>query len=227
MSHTAPDRPLSADVPSPSERPVSPTRDDNASEYVDKDVLQALRNRDPAAVERWVYSQRSLLFGFLLKKVTDEDVARELLQETFYQALRSLPRFRGASKVSTWLCSIAENLARKHFRTKGRHATLEPQVLDRLATDGSTPSATAPSPNPRVHAERSDRKDMIHSALREMPESYRQIIRLRDLQERSTQETADALNLTRVNVRVRLYRARKHLKSLLDPLLSAAPHRAG
>jgi RNA polymerase sigma-70 factor (ECF subfamily) len=196
---------------------------DAPNERIREDELQALRDREPDAVERWIYGHRDLIFHFLLKRVKDEDTAQELLQETFFQALRSIPSFRGDSKVSTWLCSIARNLAYKHFRDQDRYTTAESETLEYINHVGEEQSTTHSSfdGNPRSHTERSQRKQMIHAAMDELPDSYRQIIRLRDLEEQSTEEVADELDLTRVNVRVRLHRARKRLKSLLDPQLTA------
>ncbi len=217
---SGPSRPLATDRSNGSESRSS-THTDNPTEHLSPEALQALQNRDPAAIERWIISQRSLLYGFLLKMVGDEEETRDLLQETFYQALRSLPKFRGASKVSTWLCSIAKNVARTHFRTKGRHKTLESKALERLDHAGESATSYTLTRNPHASTRRSEHKDLIHSALGELSTSYRQIIRLRDLQERSTREVAERLDLTKVNVRVRLHRARKQLKKLLTPRLAA------
>lgn len=188
------------------------------SERIDADELEALKDREPRAVERWIYGHRDLIFHFLLKQVKNEDTARELLQETFYQALRSVPSFRGDSKVSTWLCSIARNLAYKHFREQDRYTTAESETLEYInhaGDDGASHSTFTGTP--RSHTERTERKQMLYAAMNDLPDSYRQIIRLRDLEERSTKEVANELDLTRVNVRVRLHRARKRLKSLLAP----------
>lgn len=189
---------------------------------IDGEDLEALKNREPDAVERWIYGHRDLIFHFLLKRVKDKETARELLQETFFQALRSVPSFRGDSKVSTWLCSIARNLAYKHFRDQDRYTTAESETLEYINHAGDEGASHSTfSGNPRSHTERTERKQMLHTAMDELPDSYRQIIRLRDLEERSTKEVANDLDLTRVNVRVRLHRARKRLKSLLNTQLPA------
>ena len=194
--------------------------DDDAPRSLTDGALQALQNRDPRAVERWIYVHRDLLFRFLFKMVKDRSVAREIVQETFFQALRSLSSFRGDSKVSTWLCGIARNLAYKHFRAQDRYTTAESDTLEFLSqTVPDAPQVGAHS-HPRRNTERTERKELLHAALGELPASYREIIQMRDLQERSTQEVADALNLTEVNVRVRLHRARKKLKSLLQSSLA-------
>jgi len=182
--------------------------------------LEALRNREPQAIERWVYGNRTIVYRLLLKMVKDADTAEELLQETFYQAMRSIPNFRGDSKVSTWLCSIARNLAFRHFREQDRYTTAESDTLEWMNhTDRKSASTSTLDGDPRHHTERNERKTMVHAAMKELPDSYREVIRLRDLEEKSTKEVADELDLTRVNVRVRLHRARQRLESLLRPHL--------
>jgi RNA polymerase sigma-70 factor (ECF subfamily) len=81
--------------------------------------------------------------------------------------------------------------------------------------------------DPRDHTERAERKELVHAALAELPDSYREIIRMRDLEERSTKEVAEALDLTRVNVRVRLHRARQKLEDLLRPQFEDDLRRTG
>jgi RNA polymerase sigma-70 factor (ECF subfamily) len=198
------------------------------TDRLSEDDLEALQNREPWAVKRWVYGNRKIVFRFLLKKVKDEDAARELQQETFFQALRSLPSFRGDAKVSTWLCSIARNLAYKHFRTEKRYTQAESETLEYIhhADENRRVAHGRSNRSPQAQAERSERKQMIHAAMEELSDSYREVIRLRDLEEKSTEEVAEELGLTRVNVRVRLHRARKQLREQLDPQVEADYRRA-
>jgi RNA polymerase sigma-70 factor (ECF subfamily) len=188
--------------------------------------LDALRDRDPDAIERWVYGNRRIVYRLLLKMVKDADVAEELLQETFYQALRSIDRFRGDSKVSTWLCSIARNLAFRYFRDQDRYTTAESDTLEWMNHNDESASSLTDG-DPRDHTERTERKELVHAALAELPDSYREIIRMRDLEEKSTKEVAEALDLTRVNVRVRLHRARQKLEDLLRPQFEDDLRRTG
>jgi RNA polymerase sigma-70 factor (ECF subfamily) len=205
----------------PSARPGRPSTTGDEAGPLPRDALQALKSGNPGAFERWVYVHRDFVLRFLLKIVKDRSVASELVQETFFQALRSLSSFRGDSKVSTWLCGIARNLAYKHFRAQDRYTTAESDTLEFLNQTVPGAPRGGTQRHPRRNAERTERTELLHAALDQLPASYREIIRMRDLQERSTQEVAEALNLTRVNVRVRLHRARKKLKGLLAPQLSA------
>ncbi len=210
---------VSTSSPDSASAPASTASADRPSaDRPSDDELAALRRRDPDAIERWVVGNREIVHRLLMKMVKDPETARELLQETLYQALRSVSRFRGDAKVSTWLCGIARNLALRHFRDQKRYTTAESDVLERMRyTDTSSASVSPYEMSPRTHAERSERYHLVHTALDELPDTYREIIRMRDLEEQSTREVAEALGLSRVNVRVRLHRARKKMKKILRP----------
>ena len=189
------------------------------------DELEALRNRDPEAVERWIYSQRDYMMRALRRYTKDQETARDLLQETFLQALRSVPSFRGDSKVSTWLYSIARNVALARYRTSKRYSHVDDDVLlGQMATEKADDFLTAvpDMPDPAHDTVQSEEHRLLYEALDELSDSYRQVVEMRDLKQMSTEEVADALGLTRVNVRVRLHRARKKLRTALAPRFDAS-----
>jgi RNA polymerase sigma-70 factor (ECF subfamily) len=154
--------------------------------------------------------ERERLRRFVLKLIDDADEAENIVQETFTEAYQQIEDFRGESSVSTWLFSIAKHLAYGHLRTSDRHNYLEHETIEFLQADqGGSAAAT------RKEVELSERKQIVHDALQELPEHYRRVVQLRDLEEKSTRETAEQLELTEVNVRVRLHRARKQLREHL------------
>jgi len=196
----------------------SESETDTQGERLSNDELQALRDRDPRAVRRHVYSNRDFIRSVLQRYTESDEIARDLVQETFFQALRSLPNFRGESKLSTWLYSIARNVALARYRKDKRHSFVEQETLTRMAEfeNGSPASGTPASWNPVTETVQGEERALLHDALDDLSENYREIIKLRDLNELSTKEVAERLGLTRVNVRVRLHRARKKLKNVID-----------
>jgi len=66
-----------------------------------------------------------MVYGFLLTRTQDPDLAEELTQETFYRAVKNIGKYKGKSSVSTWLCGIAKNLWYEHARSRKNHVTLE------------------------------------------------------------------------------------------------------
>ncbi|MFB6273416.1 MAG: RNA polymerase sigma factor [Salinibacter sp.] len=172
--------------------------------------VKALKAGSEHAFRCLFEQERERLRRFVLKLVDDADEAENIVQQTFTEAYRQIEDFRGESSVSTWLFSIAKHLAYGHLRTADRHNYLEHETIEFLQVDqDDTTTAT------EEKVELSERKRIVHDALQELPEHYRRVVQLRDLEEQSTAETAEQLGLTEVNVRVRLHRARKQLREHL------------
>lgn len=182
--------------------------------------LEALRNRNPEAVRKHVYGNKEYLRNVLRRYTESEEAAQDLVQETFFQALRSLPDFRGESKLTTWLYSIAKNVALARYRKSQRRTARKENTLSRMAVrrDGlpGSPVGELASSNPVEQTTQNEEKALVHEALDELSENYRKVIELRDLKELTTKEVAEELGLTRVNVRVRLHRARAKLEAVIN-----------
>ncbi len=172
--------------------------------------LDALKAGSEHAFRCLFEQERERLRRFVLKLVDDADEAENIVQQTFTEAYRQIDDFRGDSSVSTWLFSIAKHLAYGHLRKTDRHNYLEHETIEFLQVDQDE---TATDTVEEVQL--SERKRIVHDALQELPNHYRRVVQLRDLEEKSTKETAEQLGLTEVNVRVRLHRARKQLREHL------------
>jgi RNA polymerase sigma-70 factor (ECF subfamily) len=182
--------------------------------------IDALRARDPEALEWMVRQYSARLYRFIFRIVQQPDDAQGLLQEIFLQALRSLPTFQGQSKLSTWLYSIASNVTFAHLRKAQRNRVLSEAEIERLQprfTQDGQHVEGYPSWNPETSLERQERVRIVHRALDRLPEKYREVVVVRDLEERSTKEAAEILGISEANVRVRLHRARNALRTLLEP----------
>ncbi len=181
--------------------------------------IEALKARDPRALDRLVREESGRVYRCVGRFVRDEDEVRNLTQETFLQAIQNIDSFRGEAKVSTWLCSIAINLARAHLRKTRRYDVMAEEDLENLLpTFGllGHDSESYRDWHPEKFTEREERVSMVHQALERLPEDYRTIIVLRDLEELSTQEVAELIGSSEGAVRVRLHRARQALRKLLD-----------
>jgi RNA polymerase sigma-70 factor, ECF subfamily len=165
--------------------------------------------------ERGVY----LMALSLLK---NEAEAEDAAQEAFLKAYRNLARFRSEARFSTWLISIVLNEAR------GRLRRTKPALTDSLDDDreGSVTPAqlTDWREIPSQSLERTEVRTLIRRALLALPLPYREVFILREVEDRSVQETAEALGITQASVKMRLHRARLMLQKQLAPQLkSAAP----
>lgn len=172
--------------------------------------VQALKAGNERAYRCLFEQERDRLQNFVMKIVGDRNEAENIVQETFAAAYRQIEDFRGESKVSTWLFSIARHLAYGHLRKAKRHSYREHETIEFLQAERADTAAMT-----LEAVETEERKRIVHDALQELPDHYRRVVQLRDLEEKSTAETAELLGLTEVNVRVRLHRARKQLREHL------------
>lgn len=185
--------------------------------------ISAVKARDPKALDQLVREESGRVYRCVGRLIRDVDEIRSLTQETFLQAIQNIESFRGDSKISTWLCSIAINLARAFLRKSRRY-----DVLEESDIEGLMPTFDASGRHrevyrdwhPEQYTERAERIEMVHKALDRLPEDYKTVIVLRDLEELNTQEVADMLEISEGAVRVRLHRARQALRALIDKKLT-------
>lgn len=180
--------------------------------------VEALLDGDHRAFEQLVRAETPRLFRVIVRMVKDEDEARSLVQETFLQAYKSLGRFRGDSALSTWLTGIGLNLARSHLRKHGRTDVMaEDDVEQRQPRFQQGRYVETPRNwEPHERLERRERQQIVHEAIEQLPENYREVVILRDIEQLSTDEAAEVLGITPGNVRVRLHRARQALHDILN-----------
>lgn len=151
----------------------------------------------------------------------NEHDAEDVAQETVLKALKNLHRFRAESKFSTWLVSIALNEARGRLR----HARLiEFDSVDALPDEDSgefTPAVISDWREVPLQAlERKELREMLQRAIKDLPERYREVLVLRDVQDFSIAETAAALGVNEGVVKTRLLRARLMMQKVLAPQLN-------
>ena len=167
--------------------------------------------------ERLVYVT---IFAILKNETEAEDGA----QETMISAFRNLKSFRGEAKFSTWLVTIAMNEARRRLR---KAKTAAEDSLSEPTEDGErdfTPAVlTDWREIPLEALERKELKEKLQEAVKALPEKYREVFVLRDIEELNQEETAAALGINVTLVKVRLHRARMMLQKMLVPYLKNAP----
>jgi RNA polymerase sigma-70 factor (ECF subfamily) len=145
----------------------------------------------------------------------DED-AKDVLQDTLLAAARSVAGFRAEGALSTWLFRIAVNACRKMHR-RGKFEPYRHLSLDEFLPSESEAavSLSARQETPETVLARTDLRGALEDGIALLPRAYRAVLILRDLEGLSTQETAEALGLTPVAVKVRLHRARLFLRQRL------------
>lgn len=181
---------------------------------IDVDALVA---GDERAFEALVRRESPRLYRLIVRMLKDEDEAASVLQETFLQAFRGLPNFRRESRVSTWLYGIALNQARAARRKLARLQPLEEADIERLQPGFRFGMYTErfDSWDPVSNLESAERARIVRDAIDRLPDPYRDVLILRDMNEMDTAEAAAVLELTEGALRVRLHRARQALRTLL------------
>ncbi|HET7291753.1 MAG TPA: sigma-70 family RNA polymerase sigma factor [Vicinamibacteria bacterium] len=154
-----------------------------------------------------------------------EDDARDALQDAFLQAFRAQDGFRGEAAVQTWLHRILVNACLMRLRSRRRHPE---ESIDELLPDFQEDGHHARHPHewraePEVLLERRENREFVRAALDRLPDDYRTVILLRDIEELTTAEAAAALGISEVACKVRLHRARQALRGLLAPHFESRP----
>jgi RNA polymerase sigma-70 factor (ECF subfamily) len=200
---------------------VSLRRDESArqADARDRADMERLAAGHDAALNDLMERHATPVFHFLCRMVGNEDDANDLAQETFVRVFRARTSFRIDEKFSTWLFTIAANLARNHFRWRSRHpnVSLEAETGEMEQTLGSTLPANEQAPNEQALT--AERAAAVRVAVRKLPEDLREAIVLCEWEERSVGEAAAILESTPKAVESRLYRARQILRARLKQWL--------
>ena len=176
----------------------------------------ALRAGDPAAFEQLVRSNTPRLLAVTRRILHNDEDARDAVQQAFIAAYRSRQQFEGDARPSTWLHRIAVNKALDLLRTRQRRPedSIE-DLLPRFLPNGHHVERFMVWPDAEAAIDRKRLAAEILDAIDHLPESFRLVLLLRDIEELSTEEAATALNITPNAVKLRLHRARMALRTLL------------
>lgn len=198
-----------------------PSPDDSARQGNDRDRadMEKLQRGHDAALNDLMERHATPVFHFLCRMVNNEDDANDLAQETFVRVFKSRGSFRAEQKFSSWLFTIAANLARNHFRWRARHPniSLDAENPETEQSLGSTLAANNPGPNEEVLA--AERVQAVRVAVGKLPEDLRAAIVLCEWEECSVAEAATILESTPKAVESRLYRGRQILRERLKSWL--------
>ena len=147
------------------------------------------------------------VYKFLLSQTHDPDLAEELTQETFYQAVRSIDRFDGGCKISVWLCQIAKNCYFSNMKRQQRYTEME---------DIDTMPEMAASEDIESWFEKESDAMQIHSLLHQLPEPYKEVFMLRVFGELSFRQIAGIFGKTENWACVTYHRARKKILEKME-----------
>ena len=187
-------------------------------------LIAQLRAGDETAFEQVVRAYGGRLLAVARRIVGSEEDARDVVQDAFMNAFRSLDKFEGHAKLSTWLHRIAVNAALMKLRTRKRKPeqsieTLLPSFLE----DGHYEERFKSWDEPVDKLiERAETRELVRKQIDALPDSYRTVLVLRDIEGLDTEETANELGLSVNATKIRLHRARQALRTMLAPHFRSA-----
>ncbi len=145
---------------------------------------------------------------FILASVRNESVSEDLVQETFLRIQNNLKTVRDPAKISSWIFRIAYHLCQDYFRNLKKSTPGDEEAYEGLVNFDEMPL--------QKKMEQEEMSRCVQDQLNLLPESMRSIIIFSDIMEFNHQEIAEVLGLSIENVKVRLHRARKKLKAILE-----------
>ena len=174
----------------------------------------------PAEFERLMRRYNQRLFRVARAIVRDDADAEDALQDAYVQAYRKLDSFRGEAELSTWLTRIVINQALMRVRSRARDRQVvsfdqrdEVRELEVADVDAESPSDAAL---------RAEVRKVLERRIDELPEAFRTVFVMREVEEMTARETAEALDIPEATVRTRLFRARALLRAALDRDIDSA-----
>lgn len=191
--------------------------DSNADETA---LLTAVRNGCESACEDFVRRYGGPMLAVARRFLRCEHDAADAVQEAFLSVFRAMDRFAGDSKISTWLHRIVVNACLMKLRSqKGRAAASIESLLPTFDETGHHARRVRAWDTPLEGLHTAELHAKVRERINDLPEAYRVVVLLRDVEELDTQETAERLGITQAAVKVRLHRARQALRTLLDPVV--------
>ncbi len=183
----------------------------------DDTLLAALKSGDEQAFETLVRLYGGRMLAVARRFVTNDDDAQDVVQTAYLSAFRSVGQFEGQCLVGTWLHRIVVNTALMKLRSRRRKPeTSIDELLPAFQEDGHHVEQFSDWCAPADELiERAETRAMVRACIDRLPDNYREILILRDIEELSTEESARALRMTPTADKVRLPRARQALPTLL------------
>jgi RNA polymerase sigma-70 factor (ECF subfamily) len=189
-------------------RPARPPRPLDFSR--EEDLVVALKDGDDEAFEFLVKNHRERMHAVARRFFSEEEDARDAVQEAFLAAYRAIDRFEEQAKISTWLHRVMVNACLMKLRSRRRKPE---QSLD-SATTSTLVSRTSGSAQDELESH--EIATYVRDAIATLPEPHQSVLRLREIEERDTRETAAVLAISPAAVKTRLHRARTALRSRLE-----------
>jgi len=185
----------------------------------DEELVTRARAQDFGAFEQLVDRYEDKVYRLAFRFVRNETEAKEIVQDTFLSVWRKLDTFKGDAQFGSWVYRVAANAALMRLRSQRRHPEVSTEELpiDFLDTYGQiSPPGDNWARRPDDELQSDELRRRIQAAVDELPEIYRTVFLVRDVEGLSTEETAEVLNISIPTVKTRLHRARLALREAIS-----------
>jgi len=193
---------------------------DELSALNDSEVVQRFLDGEQRAFGELVDRYDTRLVNFVYRTVGDREKAQDLVQETFIRVYRHLHRFDQSKKFSTWIYTIASNLAKNELRNRSRNPLVLFQTIKKNWDADHRPLEWEDeSFKPDDLFRKRHLREMVEKAVRELPEHHKIVFVLRELEGRTYEEIAEITDTNLGTVKSRLNRARNNFARIVAPMI--------
>lgn len=179
------------------------------------ELVQKLRQGDPQAFNRLITDYQKKMYNLALNYVKQEEEAKDLTQDIFVTVYRSISKLRDETKFVAWLYQVAINHCRNRYKRLQRKGYFSSDSID----DTESTIQLSSGASPEKELERNRTISIVQETIAALPESEKEIILLRDIQELSYDEISTILNVPLGTVKSKLNRARSALKDRLKDII--------
>ncbi len=186
----------------------------------DAEVVTAFLNGEERAFEELVDRYQTRLLNFIYRTIGDRERGEDLVQEVFIRVYRHLHRFDRSKKFSTWIYTIASNLAKNELRNRSRNPLVLFQTIRKTWQDDDRPlQFEDPNGRPDDMFRKRHLRELVENSVSRLPEHHREVFILRELEGKSYEEIAEITDCNLGTVKSRLNRARNAFASIIGPSL--------
>lgn len=190
-------------------------------DFDERNLIERLQAGDGGAFEIMVRRYGGRMLAVARRMLTNEEDARDVLQDAFASAFRSIAQFESQSRLGTWLHRIVANAALMKLRSQRRRPeALIDDLLPKFLADGHQANPAVDWSDSADGADvaliKLELRALVRQSIQRLPEIYRTVLVLRDIEEFDLDATAQLLGITVALVKTRLHRARLALRTLLD-----------
>ena len=172
----------------------------------DKELVLSVKNGNTHAFRYLVEQNKNLVWHMVLRMIKQNEDAEDICQEVFMKVFRDIGKFRGESKLSTWIASVTYNICIDHLRKKGREKldfTDDPWILSKDLTENLTPGRTLNI---------AEIRNIVNEIINQMPVNYRSVMTLFHLEEMSYKEIVEITGMPEGTVKSYLNRGREMIR---------------